>query len=129
MKIQLVDKSKDMCDAWKEQFKNCPDVIIHQGDFFALQADCIVSPANSFGFMDGGLDGVITNKIGRKTQEKLRALLAKEYFGELLVGQAVLIETEYQEIPYCISAPTMRVPLTLKEMLCQQMAPKMFHVL
>ena len=113
MKIQLIDRNKLMCEEWKEAFKDCPDVIVHHGDFFSLPADCIVSPANSFGFMDGGLDYVITKKVGTKTQEKLQKLLDEKYFGELLVGQAVLIETEFPEIPYCISAPTMRVSLKI----------------
>ena len=114
MKIQLVDRNKLMCNEWANQFHNIPNVIIHNGDFFSLPATCIVSPANSFGFMDGGLDAVISRKLGQRTQEKLQKIISEEFHGELLVGQAVLIETEFPEIPYCISAPTMRVPLILK---------------
>ena len=113
MKIQLIDRNKEMCIEWIKHFTNIDDVFIHNGDFFSLPADCIVSPANSFGFMDGGLDAVITEKVGRKTQEKLQALIKEKYDGELLVGQAVLIDTEYSKIPYCISAPTMRVSLKI----------------
>lgn len=41
----------------------------------------------------------------------------EEYFGELLVGQAVILETndETQKIKYLISAPTMRVPLDVSD--------------
>jgi O-acetyl-ADP-ribose deacetylase (regulator of RNase III) len=114
MKIQLIDRSKIMCNFWNLHFKDCHDVLIHNGDIFSLSTDCIVSPANSFGFMDGGLDAIITSKIGIRTQEKLQTLIKEQYDGELLVGQAVLIETEFSEIPYCISAPTMRVSLLLR---------------
>ena len=113
MKIQLIDKNKLMCEEWIEAFKDYSDVVVHHGDFFSLPTDCIVSPANSFGFMDGGLDYVITKKVGIKTQEKLQKLIHEKYYGELLVGQAVLIETEFPNIPYCISAPTMRVSLKI----------------
>ena len=37
MKIQLIDRNKQMCESWESHFKNCPDVIIHNGDFFSLQ--------------------------------------------------------------------------------------------
>jgi hypothetical protein len=42
-----------MCKQWELQFNECEDVVIYNGDFFALATDCLVSPASSFGFMDG----------------------------------------------------------------------------
>jgi len=113
-KIQLIDRNKVMCNLWKYFFKDIPDVIVHHGDFFDLPTDCVVSPANSFGFMDGGLDLAITMIIGPQVQEKLQKQIQEKYNGELLVGQAELVETDYKDIPFCISAPTMRVPLILE---------------
>jgi len=113
MKIQLVDRNKGMCQEWEKHFKDCEDVIIHNGDFFSLETDCVVSPANSFGFMDGGLDYVISEVLGWQVQTKLQIKLNEKYNGELLVGQAELIETGNEKVPYCISAPTMRVPKLL----------------
>jgi O-acetyl-ADP-ribose deacetylase (regulator of RNase III) len=115
MKIQLVDRNKEMCDQWKIYFKGCPDVVIYEGDFFDLPTDCVVSPANSFGFMDGGLDAAITRKLGRGVQNRIQQNLANGWYplGELLVGQAMLVTSDIEEIPYCLSAPTMRVPMIL----------------
>lgn len=113
MKIQLVDRNEGMCQRWEEHFKDCNDVIVHNGDFFSLETDCVVSPANSFGFMDGGLDYVISETLGWQIQNKLRVQLGEKHNGELLVGLAELVETDNERVPYCISAPTMRVPLTL----------------
>ena len=113
MKIQLIDMSKDMCRAWETEFKNCKDVVVHNGDFFSLKTDCVVSPANSFGFMLGSLDYVITKRLGTQVQERLQKTLQKKYFGELLVGQAELIDTSVPEIPFCISAPTMRISMSI----------------
>ena len=124
MKIQLIDRNKEMCEQWQIQFKNCKDVVIHNGDFFSLQTDCVVSPANSFGFMDGALDLAISKKLGWQVQNKLQKQLQEKYFGELLVGQAELIETDFNEIPFCISAPTMRVPLILKDTVNVYLASK-----
>jgi hypothetical protein len=65
MRIQLIDRNEDMCAAWREQFEFCPDVTVDCGDFFSRPTDCVVSPANSYGFMDGGLDQVISQKLFR----------------------------------------------------------------
>ncbi len=110
MKIQLVDRNLEMCEQWQLYFEGCNDVIIHHGDFFSLKTDCVVSPANSFGFMNGGLDYIISLKLGWSVQNKLQEVIREKYSGELLVGQAELVETGDNDIPFCISAPTMRVP-------------------
>ena len=102
-----------MCNAWEEQFEFCPDVTVYYGDIFSVPTDCIVSPANSYGFMDGGLDMIISQKLGWGVQEQLQRRIKEDYFGELLVGQAILIGTNNRDIPFCISAPTMRVPMIL----------------
>ena len=112
MIIQLIDSSLQMCKAWKSQFKGCEDVTIFHGDLFEKSTDVIVSPANSFGFLDGGLDLLISEVMGWQVQEQLQKRIKEEYNGELLVGQAVLVETGFA-IPFLISAPTMRVPMLL----------------
>lgn len=130
MKIQLIDENKEMCNQWKIHFKDCKDVVIYCGDFFSLSTDCVVSPANSFGFMDGGLDLVISKVIGWQVQEKLQKQIQEKYFGELLVGQAELVETDFKEIPFCIVAPTMRVPQILKDTVNVYLASKaIFYLL
>jgi O-acetyl-ADP-ribose deacetylase (regulator of RNase III) len=110
MIIQLIDHNKEMCDQWKTHFNDCNDVTIHCGDYFALKTDCVVSPANSFGFMDGGLDFQISEKIGWHLQDELQLQIIEKYDGELLVGQAILMETKNENSPFIIAAPTMRVP-------------------
>lgn len=113
MKIQLIDRNHYLCELWEKEFKQYNNVTVHQGDFFGQRADCVVSPANSFGFMDGGLDGYITNRLGSQVQLALQGKIAQEFEGELLVGQATLVETQSPLVPYLISAPTMRVPMRL----------------
>ena len=113
MKIQLIDRNQYLCELWEKEFKQYDNVTVHQGDFFGVPADCVVSPANSFGFMDGGLDGYITNRLGSQVQAALQKKIIREYDGELLVGEATLVKTESPLVPYLISAPTMRVPTIL----------------
>jgi O-acetyl-ADP-ribose deacetylase (regulator of RNase III) len=114
--------------AWKDAFADLGEVTVSQGDIFStepgplkdntpivVRADAIVSPANSFGFMDGGIDAVYTHQFGFGLEERLRTLLASEHGGELPVGSAVIVETEDEAIPWRISAPTMWVPEPVPE--------------
>jgi O-acetyl-ADP-ribose deacetylase (regulator of RNase III) len=65
--------------------------------------------------MDGGLDLSISHFFGWHVQERLQEIIKKNYHGELLVGLAEIVKTDNYKIPYVISAPTMRVPMILKE--------------
>ena len=98
---------------WEHHFQDVENVAVSCGDIWGVKADAIVSPANSFGFMDGGIDMVYTRRFGWGVQQRLQALLRAEYGGELLVGQAVVIETGDADYPWLISAPTMRVPMDI----------------
>jgi O-acetyl-ADP-ribose deacetylase (regulator of RNase III) len=104
-----------MVEWWASYFKACADVQVSRGDIFEDSADAIISPANSFGFMDGGIDLVYLRRFGHELQERLQALLLAQHDGELPVGQAVVIETGDQAIPFLISAPTMRVPMDVSD--------------
>jgi O-acetyl-ADP-ribose deacetylase (regulator of RNase III) len=99
-----------MADAWSSVFNGYSDIEISCGDIFDLKADAIVSPANSFGFMDGGIDLAYTRYFGQSLQNNLQKVIREEYYGELPVGNAVIIKTGNANIKYLISAPTMRIP-------------------
>ena len=56
MRLHLVDFGGHLVSAWAQQFSQCPEVTVQQGDLLAMAENCVVSLANSFGFMDGGID-------------------------------------------------------------------------
>lgn len=113
----LRDINLNMVAAWQRYFGDIDTVRVSHGDIFAVEADAIVSPANSFGFMDGGIDLVYSLRFGWQLQNRLRQRLQEEYDGELPVGMAVLMETHDPQIPYMVSAPTMRVPTDVSDTL------------
>jgi len=115
VKIFLRDISKQIADAWRTIFDGYSNIEISCGDIFDLQADAIVSPANSFGFMDGGIDYIYSQYFGWDLQKKLQKIIRDEYYGELPVGNAVILETGNKNIKYLISAPTMRLPQDVSE--------------
>ncbi len=114
-KVKLVAKDLDLFYAWKKYFGDIKGVEVIDGNILDQKADAIVSPANSFGYMDGGLDLKYSLHFGWELEEKLRSVLEKEHFGEIPVGLALLIDTGNENAPYLISAPTMRVPSNVSE--------------
>lgn len=108
--ITLRDLNPDVCDAWRGEFIDVAAVAVTQGDILGEPADAIVSPANSFGFMDGGIDFVYSKRFGWQLQDRLQGIIRRRFDGELPVGTAVIVETGDVEFPLLISAPTMRVP-------------------
>lgn len=74
----------------------------------------VVSPANSFGDMTGGIDFVYLKRFGHGLQVQLQERIRRERAGELPVGDALILKTGEDPIRYCISAPTMRVPLDIR---------------
>ena len=65
--------------------------------------------------MDGGIDLIYSHYFGWHLQERLQKLIKTKHHGELLIGCAEIVETDNSEIPYLISAPTMRVPMILRD--------------
>lgn len=110
MKIILSAIDPKLIDAWKDFFATENNMTISEGDITKIKCDAIVSPANSFGFMDGGLDHALSERFGWDLEKRLQKMIKDLPEGELLVGQALLLETGNEDIPYLISAPTMRIP-------------------
>ncbi len=111
--IILIDKSSALVDAWCHMFAGVKRVRSVVGDYFQLPSDGIVSPANSFGIMDGGLDLEIRNELGWGIQSELQQRILEKYHGEMPVGCAEILETNHPRWPYMIAAPTMRVPMSV----------------
>ena len=114
MRIILAATEPELADAWERFCGDVSFVEVHRGSILELACDAVVSPANSFGFMDGGIDMLYTGRFGWQVQERLQKLIREKHNGELLVGAAEIIETDNPMIRYVIAAPTMRVPMELK---------------
>ena len=115
MKIVLTAIEAADAQMWREFCGDFAGVTVHQGSVFEVACEAVVSPANSFGFMDGGIDYLYSRRFGWGVQERLQATIRAHHHGELLVGAAEIVSTEDEEIPFVIAAPTMRVPMVLRE--------------
>jgi O-acetyl-ADP-ribose deacetylase (regulator of RNase III) len=108
--IQLHTLDPDMATAWRKAFDGVIDVAVVEGDILEGPCDAVVSPANSFGYMDGGIDLVYLRFFGSQLQTEVRAKICGEFHGELPVGQATVVSTNHGTIPFLVVAPTMRIP-------------------
>ncbi len=115
MNLIFTDLRQDVVSAWEEHFQGYPQVSVKSGSIFEVDCDALVSPANSFGYMDGGLDMQISQFFGWHVQERLQEVIRDKHHGELLVGDAEIVPTDNSRIPFVISAPTMRVPMILSD--------------
>ncbi len=110
MTIILGDKNPDLIDAWIRVFGDLVEVEVRGGNLLLTRADALVSPANSFGFMDGGFDWSISELFDWKIQSVVQEAIKRKHDGELLVGFAEIVATGHDRFPYLVCAPTMRVP-------------------
>jgi O-acetyl-ADP-ribose deacetylase (regulator of RNase III) len=115
MKIILTATDDDLASAWEQHCADLENVSVHRGSILDLDCDAVVSPANSFGFMDGGIDMAYSQHFGWHVQKRLQAVIRERHHGELLVGTAEIVETDNLRVPFLIAAPTMRVPMKLQD--------------
>ena len=114
MKCLLCDINPAMREAWEKELERRPRLAalcsVVAGGITDLRVDAVVSPANSFGFMRGGVDGVYTRVFGEGVESRLQAIIRTLPAEELPVGEALIVPTGHSGIPWLISAPTMRRP-------------------
>jgi O-acetyl-ADP-ribose deacetylase (regulator of RNase III) len=114
IKLILVDPNPALCGAYRERFADLPNVEVIQGRFEQLsEFDCMVSAANSFGLMDGGVDLAIIRFFGAELERRVQQRILDEYLGEQPVGTSLIVETGHSQHPYIAHTPTMRVPLSI----------------
>ncbi len=114
MKLILVAPAPLLCKAFHEHFKELPNIEI-VNDYFENLAefDCMVSAANSFGLMDGGVDAAIIRFFGDALMQKVQQRILDEYLGEQPVGTSLIVETNHPKHPFIAHTPTMRVPMSI----------------
>lgn len=116
MNLILCDYNFGLCLEWHKHFKNEQNVKIICADFRKVpDFDCIVSPANSFGIMDGGFDLELIKYFGTNLMFNVQAKIKEEYAGEQPVGTCFIVETGDKEHPYLAHTPTMRTPQIIRQ--------------
>ncbi len=118
-KIYIIDINPDIVSSLKKEFLDENGVVVLNEDFAHFMdthpdVDCIVSPGNSFGMMDGGYDKAIINYFGTIVEKAVQKRINDDYYGEQPVGTSLAIDipgTSYK----LIHTPTMRLPSPIKD--------------
>ena len=117
MKVILLDNKEVMCREWKKYFKDISDVVIvneYLESFDLKDVDCLVSPANSYGLMDGGYDFALTRIFGKELSKSIQDYIIHNLYGEQPVASAIIVDIPNTN-KKLIHTPTMRVPSPIKD--------------
>ena len=118
MKLVLVDIEPMLVDFWKREFTAYPEVDMVCGDILSLAQNAIVSPANSYGLMDGGIDLLYLKYFGIQIQDRVRDAISRRQEGYLPIGASIVVKTGHPKIQYLVVSPTMLVPETIPAANC-----------
>lgn len=109
--FHLRDTNPEVIKAFQQFFSRGGRVEISEGDVMELETTAIVTPANSFGIMEGGL-GDCLNKVSQgKLENRVRKMIQDKYAGEMPVGFAEIIKSGMDKPQLVVVAPTVRVPI------------------
>lgn len=118
MDLILFDLNEALITEWAQEFAADPRVTTTHTDLATLcqnhEFDAIVSPANSFGIMDGGIDGYLKKEFP-KVQDSVFQRLYIGWQGFMPVGCADIVWTGDKKHPHLIVAPTMEYPKRVKD--------------
>jgi O-acetyl-ADP-ribose deacetylase (regulator of RNase III) len=109
-RLTLCDTNTEVLTHLVHEFAVYDHVEVVEGSLVHITCDALVSPANSFGDMGGGVDKVIDDYFEGKAQQVVQQKIRDEWYGELPVGVAMIVEPIPQKTPVIICAPTMRIP-------------------
>ncbi len=84
-------------------------ITIEEEDITELDVDAIVNPANSYGYMGGGVAGAIKRKGGQEIEMQAVS------FAPIPIGHAVLTSAGSLSAKHVIHAPTMEQPAGLTD--------------
>ncbi len=107
VKVVLVDINPKMIAAWRDTFEENPEVEIVQGSMTDMQVSAWVSPTNSGGRMDGGLDLVIKKFLGDGVEKLVQKQIKERFSGKMPLGRTTCVQTGKVMPAWLISTPTM----------------------
>ncbi|MEU2615457.1 macro domain-containing protein [Micromonospora sp. NPDC007271] len=107
LKVVLTDVNAAVVQAWRAAFADTPEVEVHKGSILTRHVDAWVSPTNSHGRMDGGVDAAIKRHLGAGIQLRVQRAIRDQFAGSLPIGSAVCVASGATNPKFLISTPTM----------------------
>lgn len=107
LRVVLTDVNERVVEAWRAAFADTPGIEIRKGSILDEDVDAWVTPTNSRGRMDGGVDAVIKRYLGSGIQVRVQRAIRGRFAGSMPVGSAVCVPSGAAVPRYLISTPTM----------------------
>ena len=113
--VYLLAMQPELASAFAQAFSDAEDVKIAREDFASFmdghpEVTGIVSPANSFGLLTGGLDKALRDYFGKELQDAVRECIKNEWFGEQTLGTSMAVDIPGAPGKKLLHTPTMRTP-------------------
>jgi len=115
----FIDTNLQFARAINKYFENMDNVVglkMNIQDYESINKIFYVSPANSFGFMDGGVDKIYSRRMFRDVEDRVKNVITKlgkkSKLGRdyLPIGSAIIVPADNSNQKFMISAPTMLFP-------------------
>jgi O-acetyl-ADP-ribose deacetylase (regulator of RNase III) len=107
LRVILTDINPEVVRAWGAAFADIPEIEIRTGSILDADVDAWVSPTNSRGRMDGGVDAAVKRYLGAGIQLRVQRAIRDRFAGSLPVGSAVCVPSGAIKPKFLISTPTM----------------------
>ncbi|WP_267501545.1 ADP-ribosyltransferase domain-containing protein [Streptomyces flavotricini] len=107
LRVVLTDVNEHVVEAWRAAFADTPGIEIRRGSILDEDVDAWVTPTNSRGRMDGGVDAVIKRYLGSGIQLRVQRAIRDRFAGVMPVGSAVCVPSGAPVPRFLISTPTM----------------------
>lgn len=108
VKVAFVDRNPEVVSALaglvNGHLQYCEFIV---GDILKQPYGTLVSPANSFGDMNGGIDRAYKEYFPG-IEHTLKEYIEREHGGELAIGRAQIIPTHDNQFPNIVFTPTIR---------------------
>ncbi len=118
MRIHFIDSNAVVVRELRRVFTGIEAVRCSVGDILEVARNALVSPANSYGLMDGGIDADYVSFFGPRLQSRVQEAILWRPEGYLPVGASLAIRTGHARIPFLILAPTMHTPEEVPSLNC-----------
>ncbi|MEU2285496.1 macro domain-containing protein [Streptomyces sp. NPDC013178] len=107
LRVVLTDINTKVVEAWRAAFADTPGIEIRKGSILDEKVDAWVSPTNSRGLMNGGVDAAVKRHLGAGIQLRVQRAIRDRFAGRLPVGSAVCVPSGAVNPRFLISTPTM----------------------
>ncbi|GIJ51455.1 hypothetical protein Val02_83410 [Virgisporangium aliadipatigenens] len=106
LRVVLADIDTEVVRAWLTAFADEAGVDVHKGSILDEQVDAWVTPTNSAGRMDSGVDAVVRRHLGAGIQLRVQRAIRMQFGGTLPIGSALCVSSGAANPRYLISTPT-----------------------